>query len=211
MNNQELVCTVFSLFPYPIEEEKPGLIPSRYLIKASDTKRPEVYHVTRAMHYVYLDESRGSLQVRDAADEVASSLVNDFINAQLAVAEDAAPAIAWMAGHWTPEALIKDHPVLLEQLRRRQVKWGELLCRMADSDWNRYHRHNVVSDLQRRFAEILNYKPEDHEWMSSRTIETSNQCPSCTQLVAKSTVVCPNCRCILDQEAYSKLKFAERS
>lgn len=204
-----LVCTVVSLVPFPIREVKPGLIPGTFEIPAAQNETPTCITVDKAMHYVYLDETRGSLQVRDSPDEVARSIVDDFVNSQLCISEDCRPGLFYLVGNYTPvevKAKFKDR---LEDEIRIQRNWLQAIARMADDDWNKYHQHNVVSDFQRIAAKLLSWRPEDHPWMSNRTVAESNRCPSCMTLTDKGVVVCPNCKAILDPEKYKTLQFAK--
>jgi hypothetical protein len=203
------VCTVVSFFPFPLMEEKPGLIPNRFPIPASDTFKPQVLKVTKAMHYVYLDETRGSLQVRDSPDEVARSIVEDFCNAQLGLGEGASPGIFWVNGDFTADEIEKKFPQEVVAVKVKQLKWFQAICRIADDDWNKYHQHNVVSDFQRKAAHLIGWKPEEHAWMNARGLENSIKCPNCTKVLDGSVISCPDCRCIINKEAYEKLTFAK--
>ena len=205
---EELQCTVVSIVPFDILEEKPGLVAGRYFIPASDGKEPQLLYISRAIHYVYLDETRGSLQVRDAPDEVARSIVEDFTNSQLRISENAKPGIFWKSGSISKETVKTQFKDDLDKARIKQFNWFVELCKLADDDWNRYHLHNCVTDFQRKAAEIIGWRPEEHEWMAARTVLGGNRCPSCQTLVAPNVIVCPSCSCILDHEKYSKLQFA---
>jgi len=206
--NTNLSCTVVSLVPFTIREEKPGLIPSRYFIPASDSIVPQILHVGPAMHYVYLDETRGNLQIRDAANEVARSLVQDYAGAQLVVNEDSTPGIFWVPGVHTAKEIEEKYSEQLVEVKIKQRKWFTLICRLADDDWNKFHQHNVVSDFQRRVATILGLNPEEHEWMNPEIKIATVTCFACGSPVGLTIAVCPVCRCILDQDKYNKLKFA---
>lgn len=209
MTEPRLACTVASYFPFVIREEKPGLIPGRFLIPASDTKEPELLVLERSIHYVYLDETRGSLQVRDPADEVARSIVEDFNNAQLGISEGCHPGLFWVPGAHTVESLKKEFSSRITAVKIAQMKWFTAICRIADDDWNKYHQHNVVSDFQRTAANLIGWKPEEHEWMNKRAIvENSSRCPACQTLVSPELVICTTCKCILKPEEYKKLQFA---
>src|SRR5271170_7711776 len=91
-----LSCTVVSFFPQDIKESKPGLVPPSFFIPASDMKTPSLLKVGTCSHFVYMDESRGSLMVKDPSDIVAKSIVEDFCSSQLGIAEDASPGLFWI-------------------------------------------------------------------------------------------------------------------
>lgn len=209
MAETQPICTVVSFFPFPLLEEKPGLIPNRFQIPASDTHKPQVLKVTKAMHYVYLDETRGSLQVRDSPDEVARSIVDDFSNAQLGIGEGAKPGLFWVNGDYSAEQIEKEFKQEIVQAKVAQMKWFQAICRIADDDWNKYHQHNVVSDFQRKAAHLIGWKPEEHTWMNARALENSIKCPSCLTVVDGATVLCPTCKRILKPEEYKADQYAK--
>lgn len=203
-----LVCTVVSFVPFRLKEDKPGLVPPYFLIKESDTIDPQVLHIKKALHYVYLDDTRGSLQVRDSPDEVARSVVEDYIGSQLRVDENSRPGLFWVPGKWSAaEVKIKFKDKIAEVLKK-QNSWFVQICRLADDDWNKFHQHNVVSDFQRKAAHLIGWRREEHEWMNAKSTEGSKTCPSCSMLNAPNIVVCPSCKCILDPEKYKTLTFA---
>lgn len=204
----ELVCTVASLVPFEIREEKPGLVPPRFYLEASDTKTPKVLLIGDAKHFVYLDESRGHLTVKDSCVDVAASVVNDYISSQLEVTEDARPGLFYVIGEFDPVGIMVAKRDKVAQAQRLQNNWFLNVCRVADDDWNKYHRHNVVSDFQRKAAQLLGWKPEEHEWMSGTSVINSVRCPSCSTLIGTEVVVCPSCKCILNPEKYKTLQFA---
>lgn len=206
--DNELFCTVVSLVPVDLREEKPGLVPPRFCIPASDGKHPQVLHIGTATHFVYLDEARGSLPVRNPPDWVAKSVVDDFISAQLRISEVAKPGLFFVAGKWSSVEIQAKFKVQLEQAWIMQQNWMMEVCKLADDDWNKFHQHNVVSDTQRKFAQMLGWRVEEHEWMSPRTTLQSTMCPSCGKLAPLNAVVCQECKCILDAEKYKELKFA---
>lgn len=205
----DLYCTVVSLVPFDIREEKPGLIPNSFFLPASDMKTPQLLKVGTARHYVYLDQDRGHLPVRTPSTELATSIVRDYITAQQRVAPDAQPALFWIPGNYqVPNQVLKDFPDQVEEALAKQVTWFTRVCQQADDDWHKYHRHTVVSDVQRRMAQILGWSAENHEWMAPNLTAVGVRCPACGTLAMMGAVVCSQCQCILDVERYKTLQFA---
>jgi hypothetical protein len=201
-------CTIVSLVPLAIREEKPGLIPSSFNIAESKGGEPEILHVTTAMHYVYLDETRGSLPVKNPPEDVARAVVEDYVNAQLGVTEDARPALFWLPGiHNAIEVKLAAKTQLAEALVK-QLAWFRILCRIADGDWNQYQRHNVISDTQRKAAEILGLSAKEHIWMGISAADSFTRCRACTAPVPNGAIICPTCKCVIDEEKYKSLAFA---
>lgn len=206
---EKLGCTVVSFVPFDIFEEKPGLIPGRFAIPACKDGKPQVLHVDKAIHYVYLDETRGSLVQRNPSDTVAESIVEDFVTSQMGISEGARPALFWVPGLRNEAEVSILYKERVEQALAEQKHWFLNCCRIADDDWNKYRKHNSVSDTQRQMAVQLGWKPEQHPWMDSAVIpESISVCPSCTTQVNSAAVLCPNCKCVLDVEKFKGLQFA---
>lgn len=209
MTQSVMGCTVVSFVPFPITEEKPGLIPSRFNIEAADANTPRVLYVNEVMYYVYLDETRGSLPVQARADRVAQSIVDDYVQSQIAIDENSRPGIFWVPGRYSAFEVLLNFKDLCKEAQNVQMGWFEKLGRMGDNDWKRYGQHNAISDVQRKAAEMLGWRPEEHEWMGGRTSDTSIRCPACTMLVPKGAIICSSCKCILDPEKHKTLAFAQ--
>lgn len=210
MPDHRVTCTVVSLLPFPLAEFKPGLIPGIYNLPPSDGDVPSILVINEAKHNVYIDETRGSLGVRDASDEVARSIVEDFLAAQLGVSDGCHPGIFWVVGSWDAEEIPSQFGLELMRAKLAQKRWFVEVCKIADNDWNRYHQHNVISDFQRKAAELLGYTKESHEWMAPSLVMSSQKCPACSSVVSAGITICPNCRCILDKEKYETLEFANK-
>lgn len=211
MHDQQInrvICTVVSFMPIDISEEKPGLVPPRYFIQASDGQIPSVLHVEDGKHFVYLDESRGHLPVRDSPNEVARSIVEDYVSSQPRIAVDASPGIFWVLGKFSPTEILTKFPAECKLAREQQKRWFASLCQMADDDWNKYHQHTAISTFQRMVAELIGLEPSQHEWMSTTTVLSAEMCPACGTPNKPGLAMCPTCRCVLDPEKFKSLKFA---
>lgn len=205
---KEPKSTIISFVPFQISEEKPGLLPGRFVIPPGSEEKPAIYTVEAARHYVYLDGDRGSLPVRDASYEVARSLCEDFSTAQLGRSEDTFPGIFWVPGELTWEEIQKQFPDLVLQNRIAHKRWLLKLTQIADDDFNKHKQHNVVSDFQRRAAEILKLPHAQHPWMNVNNTLESSTCPACGTLYRPGLVICANCACVLDKVKFKELEFA---
>jgi len=191
-------------------EEKPGLFPPRFHIAPSDMKIPSILKVSTCSHYVYLDESRGTLRVPDPSDQVARSICEDYIESQLGVDENARPALFWLPDDLTVGQVLTEFKDEYVKRLDLQKKWFLNVSMIADNDWQRYKQHNVISSFQRKAADIIGWNPREHEWMAPMTTMESISCPACGTSVVKDVVICPTCKCVLN-EARAKelnLKFA---
>ena len=195
-----LDCTVISLVPVMINEEKPGLFPPRFIIPESDGSVPQLLYVYSATHYVYLDEARGMLQVKDPSDVVARAIVNDFCTSQLGTSDTVGPALWWVDEHMTVEQVVEKQFKKIQEMKTRQHAWFVNLAKMADDDWTRYHKHVVISDFQRKIANMLGLNSDDHEWMMPLAMQEgkTNPCPYCGSSVPTGAVICQICNQVVD-------------
>lgn len=204
-----LDCTVISLVPLRIQEEKPGLFPPRFIIEESDTILPQILHVYNATHYVYLDESRGMLQVKDPSDVVARAIVNDYHSSQLGVNDTDGPALWWVDTHVNFEDVLEHQRKVIPEKRERQHRWFVNLAKMADDDWTRYHKHVCISDFQRKIARLLDLNPDDHEWMMPLGMQSGDSifsCPFCRTTLPYGSVICTACHQIVDYKRKSEIE-----
>ena len=211
MIDQQDKSTVISLFPLPITEEKPGIYPGRFFIPAC-TGSPVLVEIGQSVHYVDVGEDRPMLQVTYPSIEIARSIVEDFIRAQLAVSDDGTvrPGLTWLRGSVSTLDLKSKHAPILKTLQAQHHAWLTELVKLADDDWEKYHKHTVVSELQRIAARCLGFTGKEKEYLLDFIPEAkSESCPACGSQVSGGIIVCPFCRCILDKEKYSQLAFAK--
>lgn len=199
--------TIVSMVHNDIIEDKPGLIPNHFRIPAGSLEKPSITHISSAIHYVYLDGDRGSLPVRDSSYEVARSIVEDYTAAQLCLSDGCYPGLFWVPGQLSLKEIEKEFADQLGIVRTAHQRWMLKLTQIADDDFARYQKHNVVSDFQRKVAEILKLKPEQHLWMNVANTLESSSCPGCGSLYRPGIAFCPVCRTVLDKEKAATLQL----
>ena len=157
---------------------------------------------------LYLDNERGSRLIPEPVSVFAESICQDFIVAQIEIdaTTSAFPGIFWVYNHQSREQIKKEHGAKLATALENQIRWFQRLVRRADSDWQMFHQHNVIADMQRQAAKCLNL---EREWVHALVDLGNERCPACSSiLMSPPPVVCPTCQCILDEARYTKLKFA---
>jgi hypothetical protein len=187
-----LESTVVSLVPFEIRAHKPGLYPPHFHIEASDMKTPQLLHVGTAYHFLYMDETRGSIRVPNPSDTVARAICDDYVNSQLSIDDEARPALFWLDRRVSVEEIKETHKIEIARWLLRQKKWFLNSAMLADNDWSRYHQHNVISSFQRKCADFIGWKSSEHEWMSPLTTMESSSCPYCGISVVKGIPICSN-------------------
>lgn len=201
-------CTVISIVPFPIDEPKPGLYPGHFRIPAAKAGDIEILAVGRSVHHVYLDNDRGSITVPTPSSEVARSICDDYSASQLAYFRgEAEPGVFFIDGEYKDKksvlAVAKGE---IERARMLQKNWFMRLVAIADDEWNKYHSHKTISELQRFAAKSLGL---EREWNIEGTVNSLAFCPACKVPVKSDAIVCSSCRTIINVEAYKKAGFQQ--
>lgn len=195
-------ATVISIVPFLINESKPGLYPGNFYISPAAEGDFEFLVVTRAVHHVYLDSDRGSLTIPTTSDEIARSICDDYKKAQLAYGANTEPGLFWIEGEYKDKkAILAVAADKIADARRKQRNWFTRLVEIADDEWNKYHSHKMVSDLQRYAAKNLGL---EREWNIQGTVASTSFCPACRSIVSNEALVCATCRTILKMDEYKK-------
>jgi len=202
------VSTVVSIVPFEINEFKPGLYPGSFKIPPAKEGDFEFLVIGRSIHYVYLDEDRGSVQVPTTSDEVARSICEDYIDALFGVQKGISePGIFWIEGAFRDKKAIQIAAgEKLEQAKIKQRQWFIHLVEIGDDEWSKYRTHKSVSDLQRFAARSLGF---DREWNVDAKAESIQFCPACRMTIQSGAMICGNCRTVLDPVAYAKYTQAK--
>lgn len=199
-------ATIVSFYPQDIDEFVPFLHPPRYHVDASDGKNPQVLVIEDAHYYLEnrTGDDRPPIRVPVPADQLAASLVYDFKNSMIEREEGCEPAVFCVPGEFTPDGIVKSFKDQITKELAKQKNWFQRLVRKGDDDWQKFRQHKMISDLHRLAASQLGLG--DREWAT--IVKDITTCPACGVTVATNQVVCQNCRCILNSEAYKKLQFA---
>jgi hypothetical protein len=206
----EDISTIVSILPFGTVETKPGLYPGYFKIpECKDDSKPVLMHISSCIHLVHMPDDRPPMQVLTPSWEVCRSIVDDYMDGQLNISEDAKPGITFAkSAKLTQADMITKHKNVLDILKVQQRNHFQLVVRTADDDWAHYHSHKVISDYQRFAARALGLHVKK-EWAQNISPETmANTCPSCGTPVANGVAICGLCRCIVDPEKFKELKFA---
>lgn len=199
--------TVVSILPYPIKEQKPSIIPSYFQVPRSRDGIPSVLQVGEAIYWVESPFSGNPppppIKVTIPSREVARSIVNDLIEAQLAIESDALPGIFWVEGHFTADEVMFRFASDLKKAEDNQFRWFSTLVRIADDDWAKYHQHKFISDLQRYAARSMML---NREWITPIQSEVQLQCPLCKDFVRSDAIIHAPCGYILRPDEYKQLQ-----
>lgn len=211
-----LKSTLVSLVPFSISEFKPGLIPGQFDIPASVNGEPQCLVIGESIYYVWIDPERGNLRITDPSYKVAKSICDDYNSAQIEASLEAYPALFWVLGVYTAEEIKKKFPEKIEEARAKQWNWFVQLVKLADDDWEKTRQHYSISDMQRYAAKAIDpSNSRQRPWLlvnpndipGAEKIPTT-LCPACASDIATTAIICRYCQFVLDEEKYSKMKFA---
>ena len=193
-------CTLVSILPYALREEKP-LHPGSFNIPAVGKGDLEVLVVRETTREFYVDYQRGFIQIPEDPEVVARSVVADHIRATIHSDTNTYPGLFYVVGDKTKEQVQKEHKAELARVTAIQNSWLEKLIKVADDNWQRYRRHNVISDQYRLAARWLGVK---REWSDIVNPVEMGECQYCTTLISSKAIICPQCR-MLQEGPLSKL------
>lgn len=197
-------CTIVSLLPYPLNEDKPIDHGSFHMAPAAKDDF-EILVIGDKIEFTrnfYVSFDRGNLKLPVDPEEVARAIVEDHLRATVQTGPDARPGLFYLPGILTKEEVKSKHKVILDKARKEQNNWYGKLVKAADDTWQRYRRHNMITDQHRYAANALGLK---REWAEEMKAENTVQCVYCTSLISDSALVCPVCR-LPQQGAINRLE-----
>ncbi len=199
-----MACTICSLVPFAIKEPyKPGLHPGSFPMSPSENNKP-VLTIIKGVTRAQFDENFKQISVIVPDEIAARSVVNDYILGQSYTSEEERPALFWVEGEWTKADFEKSFAKEIQKALDAQIAWFRKLVKIADDEWQHFHQHKMISDLQRTAAKMLNFK---REWLDDSS-DMITKCPACMTLVSQHATVCFACKCILNLEKFKEFQFA---
>lgn len=202
-------ATVVSIYPRAIREVKHTIQPGIFEIAAGSYDKPAVLVVGSSSWWRTVDEDDHVLEIPQGSTVVADSIVNDFCNGMLGCdMADNMPGLFYIPGSHDAKAIKEVHKNLLDRAKAKQMNWFRTLIQMADVLWARSNGNPLtISADMKLAAEHLNL---DKDWMKNRGSVEMKRCMACGNINNIETIVCPNCKVILDPVRFEKLgmKFA---
>ena len=202
-----MICTVVSLVPYQVTDTKPGINPYEYVVPPSNGIIPSLLIIRDANSPLYRGSDMPNFNMIFPGEEIAKSLVNDYIRAQLVYTEDSHPALFWVPGEEKDgNIVITKYNKELEKARSAQNNWFKRLIELADDEWSKNHQHKTITDIQRFACRSLG-QTDSKEWYTSPDPVQMIKCPACMSMIESAAVVCKNCKHVVNKEQAKKLGF----
>lgn len=202
--------TVISIHPKEIEETKHTIQPSKFIIPPGSFENPSILVVGPSSWWRDIDEDQPLLEIPVSSIQIADSIVKDYCNGIFGCnMSDIMPGLAYLPGEFTVEKIKKDHPKLLESLKKKQDNWYAFLVKAADSLWARSNGNPLaVSDDMRLAANELGIQ-QTKDWMKHHQMMEMVRCMACGSLKNPDYPVCATCKAIdVNHPSAKNVKFA---
>lgn len=215
------ISTIVSLLPWSLTEEKPGQFPSVYRINRAPAKGEFGITVIGDAYFLepvpFADEGTPPRRIDIISKRVADAVVLDYERAQLATNYEweegenfkaqALPGLFSLDGEHDHVSIQASSSKKVRQAVYNQTLWFSRLVKIADDDWNRYQRHNVISDMQRAACKWLGL---DRPWnFDALQPNQMTKCPACLTIVSVEAAICYNCKVVLDVNKAKNFQFAK--
>ncbi len=203
--------TVVSTLPILINEMKPGLVPSTFIIEPAPKGGFSKLVVGVSYHFVLNnDPELPPYGIPEKSEIIAEAIVTDFKSSIMGIRSTpradgsvAMPGIFWVPGEPSDETIRTKHKGLLDGAFRNTKTWFQELVKIADDEWNKNRQRGMITDLQRVACSYLGL---EKEWDVAVLLSMSASCWACKSSINPETIVCPNCKAIINNELYAKHK-----
>lgn len=189
-------ATILSICPFETIEIKP-IARGYFRIPAAEKDDFVVVHIEESSYIQRLPATEHNITIPVAAHHIAKSIVDDFVNSVIEADDAAGPGMMWFETKLSKMEINAKYKVELAELRNRQTRWFENLCRKADDDWQQYRKIGLISGHQRYAAKYLGHKAD---WLVDyNQNQGMMDCPACFTQINVKAVKCIHCGAILDR------------
>lgn len=201
-----MISSLVSFSKRDISADIPGMFVDRYNIPSAPDG--SILHVEDSFYYKPDPVNNTHDRIDVSSEQLVRSIVHMHLTSQLGYRPDEHPALFCVINR---EVKLEDFKTDKELARLKalalsaQRKWFISLVKLADDDWQRYHSHHMVSDIQRTAARELGLK---RDWVMSipdEELPKVSGCPFCgMNLLNPEAPICPTCG-----KVHNPLKLAE--
>lgn len=198
--------TIVSIVPFLIREEKKSLYPGYFEIQPVPKGDIGLLYVGESSSPIEipLSEERTVVMSRFSPDIICQSIIGDYTSSLMLTNESCYPGLFYVPKKVDKPTVRKEFAKELEDIILAQSLWFQKLVTDADDEWAKRSQFRFVADMQRIACRWLGL---ERPWLVEK-IEDIKFCPACATKVPPAAVVCSKCNAILDEEKYSKIKFA---
>jgi hypothetical protein len=190
MNSQG--ATIVSLCPFPIDEFKPGIIPSNFHIDPAKEGDIEILNIgTNVTSRMRVPVMGNVIDMTVPAMTLARAIVEDRNTGQLYYSPEAKPGLFFVEGTYSKEEVKKHFQKEIDEANMYQKNWFLQLVKLADDDWQKSHQHRYISDTQRYAARALGLTKD---WNLTITEVADKRCVACFSQMHQQASICPICK-----------------
>lgn len=201
-------CTIVSIYPQAITENKPTLTPRTYTIGAGSYDNPAVLTIGSASWWSDLVPEQEPIEVTVNSIVIAESFVQDFVNGMVGFnGIECMPGLFVVLGEHDVASIKKNHKDKLDRALRSQRAWFTELVRLADIDWSRTNGNPLVISAQAKMA--AEFLQLDKTWMRDFSQLKKVNCIACGELRDPAYPICRHCHHVVDKAAFDKLGLAK--
>lgn len=198
--------TLISLTKREVREEIPGMHIASYHIPPTYNNIPNIL-VVRDSFYYKPDTEGNQDRILVSANDIANCVVHMHLTSQIMYRIDRHPALFFVPDkELTSDDALRDYSKEIKELLEKQRRWFVALVRLADDDWQRLPRHQMISDIQRTACKELGL---DRPWLNSVPDEEkdTSDCPYCgSELINPNAPICPHCGKVHNPEKLKELE-----
>jgi len=185
-------ATIISICPFPIDEFKPGIIPSNFHVDAAKDGEVQVLNIgTNVVSRMRVPVMGNTIDMSIPAMTVARAIVEDRNTGQLYYSPEAKPGLFFVEGTYSREEAKLNFQKEIEEANRLQNNWFEHLVKLADDDWAKSKQHRYISDTQRYAARKLGLTKD---WTFTATDAADKRCAACYSPMHALAIICPTCK-----------------
>lgn len=199
--------TIFSIFPFDVEDKKPTLSPGHWKIPAGSLENPSRLSVEPSSWWREIDPEQPLLEIPVSSILIADSIVRDYCAPLLGCdITSMMPGLFYIPGDISIDTLKKSHMNLLANAEQKQRKWYQELVKIGDIAWARTQGNPLsVNEMMKRAASELGL--QDRDWLKAYHSVNMIKCFACGSLRNPEYPVCPSCKAV-DPNYKSDIKFA---
>lgn len=202
-------CTIVSIFPREINEEKITLEQGKFRIPAGTFEDPGILIVGGHNWWKDYDPDQPLLEIPVSSIQVADSIIKDWANGMLGCnMADAMPGLFFVLGEHTKMEIQMKYKTKLNETKIKQDNWYRILVRLADSLWSRTSGNPLaIWEEMKLAARSLNFN--DKAWLKDHQQAELTRCFACGSMRNEAYPICPSCKSIDPNHPDAKnLKFA---
>lgn len=186
-------CTIISIFPKEITEQKWTIEPGIFNIPKGSVENPSLLVVGPSSWWREIDEEQPLLEIPVGSIQIADSIVKDYVNGLVGFIPDfALPGLAYVAGEQNLPSIKKSFQHVLDKMKNYQTQWYRELVNITNTLWARSNGNPLcISDDARLAAKELVLSNVD--WMRDFAAMGMIRCMACGNLRNPEFPVCMHC------------------